>query len=301
MGRVGVVGSINTDLVTTIDRMPAAGETRAASGFATGRGGKGANQATAAARAGAQVLFVGAIGDDDLGREALDAFHADGIDTTHIIRAGAPTGTATIIVEESGHNRILIDAGANAHLRPADIDRAAAALATCDLILLQLEIPLETVLHTIDVAAATNVPVLLNPAPATADLPLDRFGTVRFLAPNETELALLTGFSTDTPQRTIDAGTGLLKDGFASIIVTLGDAGALLIEPGTTTPIPPHPVTAIDTTGAGDAFLGSFAASWVADRDALAALKYAARYAAISVTRRGAQESFPRGGLGAAS
>ena len=295
MGRVGVVGSINTDLVTTIDRMPAAGETRAASGFSTGRGGKGANQAVAASRAGAMVLFVGAVGDDAYGGDALQALRSDAIDTSHVRRTpNVPSGTATIIVEASGENRILINAGANASLRPADIDRAADALATCDLILLQLEIPLETVLHTVELAARAAIPVLLNPAPATADLPLERLASVRFLAPNETELALLTGIPLDTDEHLDAAAGGLLKHGFASIIVTRGEAGALLIEPDATRTIPARAATVVDTTGAGDAFLGSFAARWTEGRDTVASLEYATRYAAITVARPGAQASFPK-------
>ncbi len=294
-GRVGVVGSINTDLITTIDRMPASGETRAASGFTTGRGGKGANQAIAAARAGATVVFVGATGDDDHGSDALEALHADGIDTTHILRtADAPTGTATIIVEETGQNRILINAGANALLRPDDVDRAAEALGACDLILLQLEIPLDTVLRTVEFAAGAGVPVLLNPAPATGELPLDRLGTVRFLVPNETELSLLAGVLADTEQHVVDSGTGLLKHGFGTVIVTRGERGALLIESGGTRDFPPEAVVPIDTTGAGDAFVGSFAAHWTLHGDTGAAIAHATRYAAVTVTRAGAQASFPR-------
>ena len=294
MGRVGVVGSVNTDLVTMIDRMPQAGETRAATGFAVGRGGKGANQAVAAARAGAETLFVGAVGDDAFGRDALAAFADDQIDTRHIIRVpDRPTGTATIIVEASGQNRILIEAGANARLCPSDIDQAASTLATCDLILLQLEIPLETVLHTIDVAARIGVPVLLNPAPAVADLPIERLG-VRFLAPNETELALLTGGSIETEPDAVEAGVRLLGRGITSVIVTRGQEGALLVEADGTYAIPAQAARAVDTTGAGDAFLGSFAARWTIDRDTLAALRFATRYAAISVTKPGAQASYPR-------
>jgi ribokinase len=292
--RIGVIGSINTDLVTTIDRIPAAGETRAAISFSTGRGGKGANQAVAAARNGARIVFVGAVGDDDSGRDAVAALQADEIDVTHIARrAGVSTGTASIIVEETGENRILIAPGANATLQPADIDRAASSLAGCDLILLQLEIPLATVRHAIGVAAAAGVPVLLNPAPATPDLLADDLGTVRFLVPNETELSILTGVLADTEQHVTDSGTGLLKRGVGAVIVTRGDAGALLIEPAGTRVFPTEPVTPVDTTGAGDAFVGSFAAHWAIHHDVQAAIAHANHYAAITVTRIGAQSSFP--------
>ena len=291
--RIGVVGSNMVDLVTYGDRLPAPGETLEAPRFEIGRGGKGANQAVAAAKLGASVTMVSRVGDDVFGRETLDAMRAQGIDTSHVqVTEGVSSGVAPIFVAANGENSILIVKGANDRLSPADVDAAAADLLACDLILLQLEIPLDTVYHTIEWAHRNGRRVLLNPAPAAPALALDRIAGVAFFVPNQTELAILTGAPTGTVAEAERAARSLVERGMGSVIVTLGADGALLVTPDASVPIAPVPVTPIDTTGAGDAFIGAFAYHEAQGMDLPAALGRASAYAALSVTREGTQKAF---------
>lgn len=292
-GRIGVVGSNMTDLITYGRRLPGAGETLEAERFAVGRGGKGANQAVAAARLGATVAMVGRVGADDFGRETRDSLQADGIDITHVLTTpGATTGVAPIFVAENGENSILIVKGANALVTPADVEAAAERLLACDLILLQLEIPLETVYATIDWAQRHGRPVLLNPAPATAALAFERIAGVDYFVPNQSELAILTDMPTETAAEAEAAARHLLTRGMRHIIVTLGGDGVLLVTGEGTLHIPAVPVAALDTTGAGDAFIGAFAYHATAGHGLDEGLRRAAAYAALSVTRPGTQTSF---------
>lgn len=291
-GRIGVVGSNNIDLVTYIDRMPGAGETLDAPDFQIGFGGKGANQAVAAARLGADVAMVTRIGDDMFGPQQLDNFRAHGIDTTHVkVAPGTASGVAPIFVEPSGENRILIVKGANGALTPADVDAAEDMLAACDVILLQLEVPLETVYHSIALAARHGVATVLNPAPAR-DLDVTRLAGVTYLTPNETELSQMTGLPTASESQIETAARSLIARGIACVVVTLGGRGARLVTAEAVTHIAPVPVDPVDTTGAGDAFIGSFAHFLAGGAGAVAALTEAAHYAALSITRRGAQASY---------
>lgn len=282
-----------TDLITSISRMPEAGETLAARSFAIDRGGKGANQAVAAARLGAEVMLVARVGDDVFGAETLRHLRATGLDTRHVQAVpGVPSGIATILVEPSGENRILIVPGANDHLLPPCIEAAAEDLGRCGLIVLQLEIPLETVYHVVAWASRAGIEVLLNPAPAAPGLDLARIAAATFLVPNRGELALLTGLPTGTRDEAEAAARSLLARGSRTIIVTLGADGALLVEAGGSRHVPAIPVTPRDTTGAGDAFVGAFAAHYVRSRDIPAAMDWAVRYAADSITRPGTQSAF---------
>ncbi len=291
--RIGVIGSNMVDLVTTIDRMPRTGETLEAPSFAIGHGGKGANQAAAAAKLGAAVMMVSRVGDDVFGAGTIANLRDLGIDTTHVAAVpNTSSGVAPIFVDANGDNSILIVKGANAHLLPADIDAAASALLRCDLIVLQLEIPLPTVYHAIAWAKANGKRVLLNPAPATAALALDRIAGVDFFMPNQTELSILTDLPAETVAQAETAARRLLAAGIGTIVVTLGADGALLVTRDAATHIPPVKVRARDTSGAGDAFIGAFAARYVRDGDLHAALTQACRYAADSVTRPGTQKSF---------
>jgi len=292
--RIAVIGSIMTDLVTYVDRMPNAGETLTAPSFAMGFGGKGANQAVAAAKLGSEVVMVGKVGGDGFGRDTLRHYAELGMDARHVgVVEGASSGVAPIFVEPSGENRILIVKGANEHLLPADVDRAAADLLGCDLILLQLEIPLETVYHAIAWAARHGRAVVLNPAPATLDLDVARIRDVAFFVPNQTELALLTGMPADTAIQAEAAARTLLQAGLQRVIVTLGADGALLVEPGkASVHVPPVRVTPVDATGAGDAFIGSFAHYFVRSGNVASAMEAAAYYAADSITRPGTQSAF---------
>ncbi|HET9595146.1 MAG TPA: ribokinase [Anaeromyxobacteraceae bacterium] len=291
--RIAVVGSNMIDLITYVVRMPEAGETVEAPRFEMGFGGKGANQAVAAARLGSQVLMVARVGDDAFGKNYLENFRAQGIDVRHVSPApGLSNGVAPIFVDPSGENRILIVKGANTQLLPEQVDRAADDLARCDLILLQLEVPLETVYHTVSLARRLGKDVLLNPAPAHPDLDVARLAGLTFLVPNQTELALLSRMPTGTVPQNEAAARSLLARGIRTIIVTLGGEGALLVTEGGTRHVPPVRVKPVDTTGAGDAFIGSFAHFHAATRDVQEALRQAVRYAADSITRPGTQKSY---------
>ncbi|MDQ1081922.1 ribokinase [Pseudoroseomonas cervicalis] len=292
--RIAVVGSNMVDLITYTDRLPAAGETLAAPSFSMGHGGKGANQAVAAAKLGADVMLVTRVGDDLFGEGTLKNFRDLGIDTRHARAVpGTQSGVAPIFVEPSGENRILIVKGANEHLLPADVDAAAQDLAGCGLILLQLEIPLETIYHTIAWAAPRGIPVLLNPAPAVPELDVSRILGATFLAPNQTELSILTGLPAETREQAEAAARTLVARGVKQVIVTLGGEGALLVTAdGPAQHVPAVKVKPVDTSGAGDAFLGAFAQHYAAHGDTLAAMRWGARYAADSITRQGTQKAF---------
>jgi ribokinase len=291
--RIGVVGSNMVDLVTYVSRMPARGETVEAPSFEMGHGGKGANQAIAAAMLGASVVMVTAVGDDMFADATIRNFERFGIDTRYVKRVkGKSSGVAPIMVEPTGENSILIIKGANAELLPVDIENAAEVLKTCDVILLQLEIPLETVYAAIAFGTKHGVKTVLNPAPATPDLKIEGIRGVTFFIPNETELAILTGLPVDTEAEVVAAARSLLAKGIETVIVTLGSRGALLTTPAEARRVEPVAVNVVDTTGAGDAFVGSFARFFAAGLALEDALAQAARYGADSVTRRGTQKSY---------
>ena len=293
IGRIAVVGSNMVDLVTYTARMPAPGETLEAPSFEMGCGGKGANQAVAAAKLGAKVAMVSKVGGDIFGENTRRNLADFGIDTRHVtVEPDLPSGVAPIFVEPSGENAILIVKGANSALSPKDVDAAAELLRGADLILLQLEVPLETVYHTLARAAEWGVTTILNPAPASPDLDVARLSTLGYLVPNETELALLSGQPTGTEAEIAAAARSLVARGIGAVIVTLGGRGVRLVTAEGVTAIPAVPVTPVDTTGAGDAFIGSFAHFLSAGGDPGAALHQAARYAAHSVTGRGTQKSY---------
>jgi ribokinase len=293
MGRIAVVGSNMMDLVTYVTRFPAAGETIEAPSFQMAHGGKGANQAVAAARLGSEVLFVGNVGDDAFGALTLENFRKNGIDVHHVgVVADCPSGVAPIFVEPNGENRILIVLGANARLTPADVERARPELRRADVILLQLEVPLETVYATLALGVECDIPVFLNPAPATPALDLERLRGLKFLVPNQTELALLSGLPATTIAEAEIAARSVIAAGVAAVIVTLGADGALYVTADERVHVAAPDVTPVDTTGAGDAFIGSFAHSYSGTHDVTSALHLAVVYAADSVTRRGAQMSY---------
>ena len=291
--RIGVVGSSNVDVVTYVERMPVWGETIAAPRFEMSHGGKGANQAVAAAKLGASVVMVSKVGDDMLGEGVLRNFEAMGVGAKHVQRvAGQSTGTATILVNTTGDNFILIVKGANGDLTPADVETAAADLKACDLILLQLEVPLEAVYAALVFGKTHGVKTALNPAPAVRTLDMDKVRLASFLTPNETELAILTGMPVESEDEIAAAAKSLLAKGLETVIVTLGARGSVLATAAGLKRIAPAKVQAVDSTGAGDAFIGSFARYYAAGLGVEAALAQAMLYAADSVTKRGAQKSF---------
>lgn len=291
--KIAVIGSTMMDAVTYTDRAPVAGETRTAHGFHTAGGGKGANQAIAAAKLGADVLFVTMTGDDLFGAACRENYKKAGLDTTCVgTAAGTPNGVAAITVEDDGQNRILITRGANDHLTPEKIAAYEPEIAKCGLIVLQLEVPLATVYAAIDLGVRHHIPVLLNPAPATTDLSIEKACLADYFLPNETELAILTGMPTETEAEIEAAAKKLLDKGLKNVVVTMGSRGSLWLAKGRKEHIPTTKVTAVDSTGAGDAYVGCFAASLAAGMDPLKGLQRAAKYAAQSVTRKGTQDSY---------
>jgi len=290
--RIAVVGSANTDLITFGDAFPRPGETIFGQNFDLGFGGKGANQAIAARLCGAEVLMVARVGNDLFGEATIKNFASFGVDTTHVrVLQGVSTGVAPIFVEPSGQNRIIVVKGANDRLLPADVDAAAAQLRSVDTIILQFEIPLETIYHTVRFARANNIRCIVNPAPA---LPADlaQLNDADYFIPNETEAELITGHPVHTVEEAGACARALLQKGFRKVILTLGARGALLADAGGAVHVPPYTVTAVDTTGAGDAFIGSlavFLAEGTAEKEAVARANL---YAGLSTTRIGTQKSF---------
>jgi ribokinase len=291
--RICVVGSSNVDLTFRTTRMPLVGETLTAHGFQTAFGGKGANQAVTAARLGAKVAFVACVGNDAFGHESLKTLRADGLDTTHVrIDSAQATGTAAIIVDDAARNCILIVPGANANLSPQDIRDAAPTIQAADVLLCQLEVPLETSLEAFRIARAAGVRTVLTPAPAVP-LPYELLTLTDLLVPNETEIALLTGRQTEG-QNELEAAAQLLRKRGAKVVaLTLGERGGLLLDDDGPTWIPAMRVTALDPTGAGDAFTASLAVFCAEGWSLRDAAKRAAGVAALTVTRLGTQTAFP--------
>jgi ribokinase len=290
--RIAVVGSANVDLTTFSDRFPKAGETIFGQGFDLGWGGKGANQAVAARLCGAEVAMVARVGDDLFGPATITNFASQGIDASQVrVVPGVASGVAPIFVESNGQNRIIVVKGANDRLLPADVDAAGAVLDTADCIVLQFEIPLETVFHTVAVARKRGIRCIVNPAPAQ---PFDvaALAGVDYFVPNETEAEAISGM----PVRTIDeaaaCATHLVGRGPSRVIITLGEKGAVVAGADGVTHVPPYPVATRDSTGAGDAFVGSFAVflgEGLAEREAIARANL---YAALSTMGVGTQKSF---------
>ncbi|HLG86653.1 MAG TPA: ribokinase [Alphaproteobacteria bacterium] len=291
---VAVLGSLNLDFVLNIPRMPEAGETLASERSATFCGGKGANQAVACARMGASVAMIGRVGDDPAGLMLRTALKEEGIIVDGVVPTeGVATGAAAILLTPDGQNRIVIAAGANGRLDAADVVAQRARIDTASLLVCQLEVPLETVSAAVARAAAAKVPVLLNPAPALL-LPAELLDGVDYLIPNESEASILTGVDVhDVPSATRAAAI-LRAQGVACVIVTLGAAGILIADDRGTRHLPAMPAEVVDTTAAGDSFIGGFAAGLVEGLDTDEAASLGLRAARICVGREGAQASLPR-------
>lgn len=288
--RIVVVGSANVDLTTFTDAFPRPGETIFGREFHLGFGGKGANQAVAAALCGADVSMVARLGDDLFGPATIENFRRRGIDTTHVrITPGVSSGVAPIFVDSSGQNRILVVKGANDRLSPADVEEAGDAIRAADCVVLQLEVPVDTVYYTLAFARRHGVRSILNPAPAQS-LDFARIADADYVIPNETEAEAISGM----PVRNIDEARACarsLRDrGVRNVIVTLGENGALSGDAH----VPPHRVTPVDTTGAGDAFIGAFATFLAGGATEAEAIREANEYAALSTLRVGTQSSFVR-------
>lgn len=291
---IAVIGSNMVDLVTYVERMPKPGETLAAPEFMMGNGGKGANQAVASALMGAETWMITKVGDDVFAEDTIANLKRRGVNTKYVQKvAGVSSGVAPIFVDPSSQNSILIIKGANEHLFPSDIDEAAEDLRKCSMILLQLEVPLETVYYAIAFGKKEGIPVMLNPAPATKALDMAKVCDCTFFAPNETELAILTDRPVDTEEDILQAARVLTAKGLQNVIVTLGSRGSMWVTEKDYVFVPAIKVQAVDTTGAGDSYIGSFAAIYDETKDIIAAMKGATVYAALGVQGKGTQSSYP--------
>jgi len=291
--KIVVVGSVNTDMVVKSPRIPAVGETVTGGHFVMAAGGKGANQAVAAARLGAQVTFVAKVGQDVFGDQALAGFRREGINTEFVRRdAQQATGVALILVDGAGRNLISVAPGANFALSPEEVQQAAAAIRAADVVLLQLEIPLDSVRMAAEIAAAAGVPVILNPAPAA---PVDdaMLRHVHLLTPNETEAQQLTSVAVNDEAGARTAAAKLLARGAANVIVTLGAEGALWGSRAGFTRFTAARVDAVDTTAAGDAYNGGLAYALGLGQPLEEAARWAGLVGSLATTKLGAQPSMP--------
>ena len=288
--RIVVVGSANTDLVVQADRLPRPGETVLGGNLITSQGGKGANQAVAAARLGAEVTFVARIGGDGFGAETREALMAEGLDLQYLAEdPDTPSGVAMIVIGPDGQNLIAVAPGANRHLSEGDVMAARDAFAGAKVVLIELETPVEAALAAARLGREVGATVVLNPAPAPVEaLPNALYEAVDFLTPNEIEASVLSGES--SPER---AARTLLKRGPRTVIVTLGEGGALVADRSGSVQIPGFRVEALDTTAAGDAFNGGLAVALGRGDTLENAVRYAHAIAALTVTRLGAQPSLP--------
>lgn len=293
--RICVVGASNIDLITYAPRLPKLGETLAATRFATGFGGKGANQAVTAARLGAEVCMITRIGNDIFGQDTLRNFQEQGIDTQYVwTTEETATGVAPIWVEEaSGANAILVALGANDHLTPADIEAARPAIERAHVVVCQWECPLDAMLAALRLGHAAGALTIFNPAPAQGQLPAAAYATIDILCPNESETETLTGLSVADLDQAKAAGRALLARGPRHVILTLGARGSLLVDTQDEILVPATPVTAVDTTGAGDAFVGSLAYFLGNKTELPTAMHRANHIAGVSVQKPGTQSSFP--------
>ncbi len=290
--RIAVVGSANIDLTTFAQRFPKPGETIFGDKFDLGFGGKGANQAVAARLCGADVFMVARVGSDLFGPATIENFRKQGIDPTHVKQVeGLSSGVAPIFVEPNGQNRILVVKGANDAVKPADVDAAGDVLKSADCIVLQFEIPVETVYYTVAFARKHGIRCILNPAPAQ---PVDiaALKDLDYFVPNESEAETIIGLPVKSVDDARACAEKLVQGGIKRVIITLGAKGSLLASRDETVHVPPFPVESVDSTGAGDAFIGSFAVflgEGIGEKDAL---RRANLYAALSTTGVGTQKSF---------
>jgi ribokinase len=295
-GSLVVVGSANVDLIMKVARLPKVGETVTGGAFAQVFGGKGANQAVGAARAGCRVVFVGCVGDDPYGAQVVESLQRDGIDARHVSReAGVASGTALILIGGDGANCIAVAPGANGRLTPEHVERARGAIAASDCVVTQCEVPSEAQDHAVALAASYGKPVILNLAPArpVAAATLARLSC---LAVNETEAEFLCGRPVASDAEVAAAAEALLAMGPRAVLLTLGARGTYVAAEGVRQLVPAFPVRAVDTTAAGDVHCGAYAVARVEGRPLVEAVRFANAAAALSVTRLGAQPSAPARG-----
>ncbi|HEY54396.1 MAG TPA: ribokinase [Caldilineae bacterium] len=294
MPHIVIVGSLNMDLVVRTPHMPAPGETVLGGNFQTIPGGKGANQAVAAARLGARVSMVGRVGADAFGTALLANLQVEGVDVRHVLAdTTAASGVALITVDESGQNSIVVASGANWRLTVDDVQATLAEIDAFDVLVMQLESPLPVVEAAAKLARERGARVALNPAPARA-LPTSLLAQTDVLIPNESETSLLTGLPVESLSQAEEAARALLEQGVGAVVLTLGSRGALVVEPGQeAVHLPPHAVEVVDTTAAGDAFVAGLATRWGEGADLVEAARWGNAAGALAVTKVGAQPSAP--------
>ena len=291
--RIAVVGSFMMDLVVQCNRLPLEGQTIVGQDFNTFVGGKGSNQAIAAARLGANVSMIGRVGTDNFGDELLKNLSAEGVDSQFVVKdTEMGTGVAMITVDANGDNTIVAVPKANMSLNPDNIDQAESAIAVADILLLQLEVSLLAVQRAAEIAKANGVPVLLNPAPARR-IPMELMSLVDILVPNETETEFLTGFRLTDMESIKSAAKHLLEESVPTVVLTLGDQGALLATAEDIQLVPSYSVKAVDATAAGDAFCGTLAVSVARGDSWESAVNFANAAGALTVTKLGAAPSIP--------
>src|SRR5689334_10105907 len=291
--KVVVIGSLNMDLVTRAPRLPKGGETLIGESFATVSGGKGANQAVAAARLGAQVSMIGCVGNDAYGEALRGALLAEQIDCQAVSTVDGSSGVALIVVDDNSQNTIVIVPGANGALSAEAIDRFDSVIQAADVLICQLEVPDASVGHALKRGRELGKTVILNPAPVSRPLPSDWYASIDYLIPNESEASALSGLSVDSLKSAQAAATRLIAMGAGKVIITLGAQGSLFADGQRFEHFPAPAVKAVDTTAAGDTFVGGFAAALAAGQDEAQAIRFGQVAAALSVTRAGAQPSIP--------
>lgn len=291
--KIVVVGSCNTDMVIKADRLPVPGETILGGTFFMNPGGKGANQAVAAARLGGNVTLISKTGNDVFGKQSVMLYNTENIKTDYIYSDSRhPSGVALITVDSQGENCIVVASGANAYLNSSDIDKASAEIENSDLVLMQLEIPIETVEYVAEMANKKGIKVILNPAPARA-LSNNLLRNVYIIIPNKNEAEILSGIKVSDIESAKQAADIISAKGVDIVVITLGSQGALIKEYAEYHFVEAYKVDALDTTAAGDTFCGSVCVGLSEGRSILNSVKFAARAAAITVTRMGAQASIP--------
>ncbi|MGI6131737.1 MAG: ribokinase [Bacillota bacterium] len=293
MAKLAVVGSLNMDLAVKVARLPCRGETVSAERLQISPGGKGANQAVAAARLGADVSMVGRIGADSYGEDLLASLRSSGVDVSMVsIDRGCSTGLALVTVDEEALNTIVVYPGANGAFTPQYIGPAKDSIASSKAMVAQLEVPLESVESALKIARANSVTTILNPAPAR-EIPPELLSCVDIMIPNEVEAAAICGCSAGRPSEAMEASARLRRMGPERVIITLGEKGAVYSGPEGGFHVPAFRVDAVDSTGAGDAFVAGFAVAWIQGFAPEYSMRYACAVGALATTRMGAQASFP--------
>jgi len=291
--KIVVIGSTNMDMVVKTSHIPVPGETVLAGSFFMNPGGKGANQAVTVARLGGEVIFVSKVGNDVFGKQSAQLFDEEGINTFYLLSDDAlPSGVALITVDQEGENSIVVASGANANLHPSDLQEAMKEITGARIILMQLEIPMETVQFVARHAAATGASVILNPAPMNTLTP-ELLHHIDIITPNKTEAEMLSGIKVTDMESARHAAKVIYEKGVKNVVVTMGALGAVICQAGKSTVVAAQKVEAIDTTAAGDVFNGALAVALSEGKDLQEAVRFACTAAAISVTRMGAQPSIP--------